>query len=58
MYIHVDIYDIIECTYILVPFPQDEEVEIAISKSHGRLVGQRRMLKEESGFLFLFLSFF
>lgn len=40
---------IVPCTYSLVPFPQDEEVEIATQKSHGRLAGHRnkRWEKEE-----------
>lgn len=36
-----------QCTYILVSFPQDEEVEIATQKFHGRSAGQRRYWEKE-----------
>lgn len=54
VYTHKYVYDVMQCMYVLVPFPQDEEVEIAIQKCHGRLAGQRRECwKKEEDFFFI-----
>lgn len=50
-YTHICLYVyVMQCTYILVLLPRDEEVEIATQKFHGGSAGQRRKCWEKEDF--------